>query len=1284
MRTLRAKAISLFVAIVVCALLLFSGCVERKLSSNERLLCMDLTSYSFAEIPECKTISKCFEIVDGLFDKRIAGFEIFRFKNYWANSLFYASKARKNTEEIYKMCERNNVANLGERILELRHNIEKAYEFSDKAFEESVKFMEERADYLATQELERIKDSDIYAAFIELKANIAALKKATKDEELYVNKYKRISAEIESLAKRTIGFGYYVDIENSLRRVIESKLKFSNSIVVSILLWYLDSLTRGHKLEILRELRPGKFGLYLTKITSIRDGVFIDFVKIANKETRKLNDALQQRELIVARCKENIAKTRKILQELEEKIPDRNIDLLLEKFYNSNTVAFSNELDFELNDFVERKRKRLDLLEEELLELQSKIYFNRESLGKTLEEARNLEGKIKAELYNAEFVNTNVIVKLEELCEERLQNAELPQELKNNTQLITLWASFELAKNEFMKTKDLVYCNEGLQLLDALKKAAQNSRKFNREILSRFSKCLKELKLIFEKSLDAAINLSDFEQRFMLLEEIEINNENGFHILKQCEELREDIREYLQRSTKIAELNMLFENLLERENSIQKIIKTTHSKRGFSSYLESIAKIEKFFNEGKLKLEYIDKADEIKEKIETLIFEVDAKLNSFALKLFFDSLQVIPVETFYEKGTVVGRYKLVWINNQHHIDSEAEQCVEIKAKSVDLLSASENIAKASLCSKGILIKFNKIPVGLSYVDVNIIANSEIVVNKKLLRFSQSEAVIEYSLRSTLPMTQIGVELPDVKREKIRDIIVMKNYDIIPFRIVGNAVVFKLLDKAKILFFIYEPIRISFTQRNNCFDFLLENELPFKTKQTRIEFPLVFSNSIKEASCSNCVVYTDGSKFWTNAEFLEKEKKKLQICLELSDDKAERMVEEAVVLIGELETINTAEAKELANKLKKNIEGKTSKETTVKLAELIAKARNLLEREKNYTLMKNNLMERIESIATTIRKITSIIELPKADIIGERLSKAKNILNAEHLDWDSLAKANALLDVDQIISDMLKERLAEIDINSELVEGNAKEKLQRKIGEFESLINKNSFVNAAKKLDEIIKTIEMNSRNSNEKKSNAILLKKKYIELLDSIAREVKFLEGLFVLPFEEFIAVGYVPPITPKRLNSIKLKLVKLDSVELREATPEELTKNRRLFNKLKKYTEELEEIYSEILEAKKRIKRDAIASFNSLVEMFNSGMLAENIKTKLAKAKEEITNKNYLKGLFIARTLMKEVKTNTTDLFYLLPILVMFAIAAIIRYKKIREDRKRKEKLKEILEAWE
>ena len=89
------------IIVLLFSTIFFSGCGE--MTRTEKTLCYNLTSKSFAYIPNCETENSCYEKVSEMFNTDLGyeqEIEMYKLKNSLARSWFYYNKAIKEMKKL--------------------------------------------------------------------------------------------------------------------------------------------------------------------------------------------------------------------------------------------------------------------------------------------------------------------------------------------------------------------------------------------------------------------------------------------------------------------------------------------------------------------------------------------------------------------------------------------------------------------------------------------------------------------------------------------------------------------------------------------------------------------------------------------------------------------------------------------------------------------------------------------------------------------------------------------------------------------------------------------------------------------------------------------------------------------------------------------------------------------------------------------------------------------------------------------------------------------------------
>ncbi len=193
-------------------LLPLSGCVE--MSPEERLLCLELTSYSQTEVPRCTSQEECFSFVEsdlnlgiGLLDGE-AQASLHDYKNRIARSWLYYNRAMENLHEIHGICgSASNYSALPREANELNKNLVEAFSEIDLAFRDSVSVMALESSALAEHDINLVKEEPLFQDYAEMMHNLNELSQNSyeKNSSSYTSTHFRNLAEFNSLF---LGYGF--------------------------------------------------------------------------------------------------------------------------------------------------------------------------------------------------------------------------------------------------------------------------------------------------------------------------------------------------------------------------------------------------------------------------------------------------------------------------------------------------------------------------------------------------------------------------------------------------------------------------------------------------------------------------------------------------------------------------------------------------------------------------------------------------------------------------------------------------------------------------------------------------------------------------------------------------------------------------------------------------------------------------------------------------------------------------------------------------------------------
>ena len=113
---------------LIIFLLFFFGCINQKLSFENKMKCIDLASYPHTTIPACESQEKCFAEVEknffsfnqNLFSSSVQQ-KLHSYKNHVALSWLYFNHSKKLLKQINTACRNESYPELPSLVNKLNH-----------------------------------------------------------------------------------------------------------------------------------------------------------------------------------------------------------------------------------------------------------------------------------------------------------------------------------------------------------------------------------------------------------------------------------------------------------------------------------------------------------------------------------------------------------------------------------------------------------------------------------------------------------------------------------------------------------------------------------------------------------------------------------------------------------------------------------------------------------------------------------------------------------------------------------------------------------------------------------------------------------------------------------------------------------------------------------------------------------------------------------------------------------------------------------------------------------
>ncbi|PIN85391.1 MAG: hypothetical protein COV47_02370 [Candidatus Diapherotrites archaeon CG11_big_fil_rev_8_21_14_0_20_37_9] len=176
-------------------LFLVSGCLQEA-SPQDRLACMELTSYSFITIPECDSQDSCFieleknfPINESLFSSEVKA-AVFDSKNHAARAWLFMNAARENLNAIHDVCaSQKNISSLSKETNNLRNNLLIVVEEIDRFNEFASTAIVLETNRLEVDDVNLMKEEFLFDDYIIMNQNILDFSQGNSGSNTYASRF---------------------------------------------------------------------------------------------------------------------------------------------------------------------------------------------------------------------------------------------------------------------------------------------------------------------------------------------------------------------------------------------------------------------------------------------------------------------------------------------------------------------------------------------------------------------------------------------------------------------------------------------------------------------------------------------------------------------------------------------------------------------------------------------------------------------------------------------------------------------------------------------------------------------------------------------------------------------------------------------------------------------------------------------------------------------------------------------------------------------------------------
>ncbi|MDD5163323.1 MAG: hypothetical protein PHD95_03900 [Candidatus ainarchaeum sp.] len=821
-----------FMALLLAVIFFLSGCVSNELSDSERFLCSDLSSKSFAFVPECDSQEKCFEKAESeLFNFDSSALPqnsksmLFSLENNLASSWLFFGKAGKNIKAINSICSSGeNLQGLASEINELNHNLANSFKFSDKASKFAFAILSEEGQNLDSEKIFLAKEEPLFSDFILLNNNLNDLQAQSLNSESFSGYYLVQMKSLEGLMQKTGFERDFVEEETPIDffRQHESEIMGSEqskrilkipfiSKTIDYFVSFLDGFLRINSAsEALAKMPAFEYLQAYNNLAGTENSAIKKFSELLKFDSLHRLELLERNSMLEMQILEKINSASQKIDSLSARefvSFDTNFFAELYSLLEGDSQLETQK--FALQDFSGFREKALaELLpmQVSINELKQKSVLGTITIGERTEALKNLDLDVSSLIENLSFLESEAISGLEVLCEER--TGKISDFLDEQEKGLFLQSESDLAArlrfriSEFKEAEDfdkkLFLCKSAIEEFNDLKLSVQDSKEYLLKQALSLDNCFESLEKIFS-SRQPLIDLSDFQLRLEKIKRIEKPYSDLESVKRFCDLLQKDTINFLNYNSEIIALKKSFSHSKEL---LEKLVLVNERSGNFSSgislsaFQSRLSGNAKYFSENSVIFEKaLPVLPDLKESLfsleESLEKELDKAIADFASKnssieYFFDSVPEL-------NNDFNARIRITATN-----PFQATKKVSLKIPFSGFASRPA-LPENMVFSDGFLfIGLDSLPLGISFFEFQ--AMQSIPFEEETIVLSATEATVALEKKlvlkttASLPRIKIETKLIDSKASPLDIFIACK-----------NPVSAFSLQENKISFFIDKPI-----------------------------------------------------------------------------------------------------------------------------------------------------------------------------------------------------------------------------------------------------------------------------------------------------------------------------------------------------------------------------------------------------------------------------------------------------------------------------------------------
>ena len=186
--------------------LVFAGCLANP-TTEDRLSCLELTSYAFTSIPQCKTQDECFSRAQAAlgFDESslnsITREELLGAKNHLARSWLFLNNARANLKNIHALCYSESYLGIPMEVNELNSNLTTVGKEIDFFNKSAARAINTELTSMELDDINVIAQEPLFDDYSVLNQNVVGFSAHNSSGKTYASRFIREAEKFNTIAQ---------------------------------------------------------------------------------------------------------------------------------------------------------------------------------------------------------------------------------------------------------------------------------------------------------------------------------------------------------------------------------------------------------------------------------------------------------------------------------------------------------------------------------------------------------------------------------------------------------------------------------------------------------------------------------------------------------------------------------------------------------------------------------------------------------------------------------------------------------------------------------------------------------------------------------------------------------------------------------------------------------------------------------------------------------------------------------------------------------------------------